>query len=197
LPSRAQDKPRLIKSAQQEKQLSVKQESLLASLLAYNIAEIKARELVDKFPERVEREIDAWPHRKLDGVENPAGLLIAAIERGDFSQPPKVEKKRAEKKAQAAKQRKEEHEEKFRPVYSDYLRKEMRRIEKEHTEAFAEFERDFDGMRQVANQLSANHLAQFRLYSFERFASENQGLGILTFWQWDAEKNPQRFKSAE
>jgi hypothetical protein len=35
-----------------------------------------------------------------------------------------------------------------------------------------------------------------RLYTFEKFAEENPGLKILTFWQWDEKKNPEPFKLA-
>jgi hypothetical protein len=187
--------PRLVNAKpQQEKKLSVKQESLLASLLAFNVSEETARELVETFPERVEQELEAFPHRKLEGVGNPAGLLIAAIKKGDYSQPPKVEKKRAEKKAQATKQRREEHEAQFRLNYvNEYLRPKIEALETANPEAFAELQREllmWDGYKHRADYEG------LRLYTFEKFAEENPGLKILTFWQWDEKKNPEPFKLA-
>ena len=193
LPARAQERPQLVKAPQQEKQLSVKQETLLASLLANKVEEETARELVEKFPDRVESELEAFPHRRLDGVENPAGLLISAIKSGKYSQPPKVEKKRAEKKTQAAKKRREEHEAQFRMSYiSEYLRPNIEALETAHPEAFAELQQElsmWDGYKHRPDYEG------LRLYSFEKFAEENPGLKILTFWQWDKERNPEAFKT--
>jgi hypothetical protein len=189
--------PRLVsKAPRQEIQLSTKQESLLASLLAYKVEEDTARELVDKFPaERIEQELEAFPHRKLDGVENPTGLLISAIKSGKYSQPPKVEKKRAEKKAQEAKQRREEHEAQYRLSYvNEHLRPKIEALETANPEAFAELQRELLMWDEYKHRPDYEGL---RLYTFEKFAEENPGLRILNFWQWDEKKNPQAFKLAE
>jgi hypothetical protein len=54
----------------------------------FEVAIIKAGELVRKSPEETERQLIAWPYRKDEKIENQAGFIISAIEQA-YS-PPKT-----------------------------------------------------------------------------------------------------------
>jgi hypothetical protein len=166
-------------------QLSMKQENLLASLLAFNVGEKTARELVKKLPEQVERELEAFPYRKLDGIENPAGLLIAAIRSGDYSQPPKLEAKRQERAATAAKKGREDLEKKFRPEYIETYLKPLRdSLSSENPEAFERYMERCLNFDRFFPERPDELRATWKLIDLETMAEEFPEFGFLTFAEW-------------
>ena len=52
----------------------------------FGVIILKADELVQRFPDETERQLEAWPYRTDENVREPAGFIIRAIEQG-FSLP--------------------------------------------------------------------------------------------------------------
>lgn len=97
------------------------------------------------------------------------------------------------------------HYEAFESNYLDYLRAELARNEAENTELFqallSEEAEKLEVLRsnrfglnieQIVNQYLAGRLERFR-----QFLIFQEGHGVLDFWQWDKERNPESFRGVE
>jgi hypothetical protein len=173
---------------------------LVARLTAEGISEVKARELAAKHREAAERELESFPHRERSKMKEPAAWLIRAIEKGNYSQPSDIEQKRKRAgerertaKTEAEKKAREEHREKFIDRYHDYLRPERDRIERERPDEYKRYA-DFIAGNRVLRTISEIHQERTALGFFEDFIEERPELGVLTFWQWDKERNSEAFE---
>jgi hypothetical protein len=193
----------------QSPELTQEGSALIEKLMSFGVRKAEARDLVASRREIVERELESFLHRDLDGVENPAGLLVAAIRSGDYSQPAKVqaqrEKQAAEKQA-AEKKRLEEaresYRQKFLPQYLKRAMEELSRIEREHPEAcsdFTDFVRD-DRERAERQSLSDLQIQELIVYQADWFFNdgyhEKYQIHFPGFWDWDGTENPDRYDPA-
>ena len=168
--------------------------TLIEGLCAVGFSERDARELAAGHPESSRHELDLWPHRDKSAMRNPLGLLRTAITKGDYAPPPDAEKtiltaerKRETEKAAAEQKPRDDHREQLTDAYHDYLRPERERIEREYAEEYKRFA-DFIAAQRVLKNLSPARREMIELGFFEEFVEERPELGVLTFWQWDAER---------
>lgn len=194
------DRPRLLPTEKatplsaQEIKLTSKQESLFTCLLAFNIGDGKARELVEKYPDRVAQELEAWPHREKGSVKDPASWLIRAIERGNYSQPPKVEAKRQQTAAAKKQKSREEVRQRLMSEYHAYLSQELQDLKANHTDWHEFFTQKFEEFwRDVCRNLGEDKRELMSVHFLEKFASEYSDVEIFTFDQWVKEKHPGAF----
>ena len=191
----------------QSPELTQEGSALIEKLMSFGVRKAEARDLVTNRREIVERELESFLHRALDGVENPAGLLVAAIRSGDYSQPAKVEaqrEKQAAEKQAAEKQRLEEARESYgRRFFPQYLKRameELSRIERERPEAWADFSEFVRMEREKAErrQLSDLQIQEVIVYQADWFFNDGYWkkyrIPFLTFWEWDEKENPDRYE---
>jgi hypothetical protein len=192
-------RPRLVSgpSAQSQVQgdlftMSQEDAALLSQLCSIGIVEKKAAELVRDRRESVERELEAWSHRDKSKMKDPAAWLIKAIESGDYSQPQKVETKRAQRIAAQKQQAREATRQRLASDYNAYLSGELDTLRTEHEEAYEVFCEEFTQFWDLACfDLTKDKREMMRLSFFEKFAEENPGLEVLTFWQWVENEKPE------
>jgi hypothetical protein len=175
----------------EKKAISAKEQELLTSLLSFKVEEGKARELVDRFPERVEQELEAWPHREKGSVKDPASWIIRAIERGNYSQPSKVEAKRQQKAAVKKQKSREETRKQLMSEYHIYLRQELQDLEANHTEWHEHFFQEFEQYwKLVCRDLSNDKRELMSLHFLEKYAEEHPDVQISLFDQWANKEYP-------
>jgi len=213
LEQRAQT-PRLVPAPAEDEQtaappISTEDAAIIAQLVAHNITEAKARELAMHRREATERELEAFPHRDRAKMKDPAAWLIKAIESGNYSQPAKAEEKRAkreaEKKAEENRRIEEirqNHRQRFLPKYLKHVREELARIEREHAEAFEQFNEFVKEEREKAERMKVSKLRVEEIISFHADWFFNDAywrkfqIPFTSFWEWDEKKNPTPFKQA-
>jgi hypothetical protein len=187
-------------------EITPEEKALFDRLIAHGVRKADARDLVANRREIVERELEAFPHRSLDGVENPAGLLVAAIRSGDYSQPAKVQSqraKRAEEKKAAEKKRLEEarelYRQKFLPQYLKWAMGELSRIELDRPNAWIEFSEFVRKEREEAERLNLPdlHVQEIIICQADWFFndgySEKYRIQFPRFWDWDDRENSDRY----
>lgn len=169
---------------------------LAARLVAYGVDERIAVELVKNDAGEVEAQLEAFEHRGLRGLGNPAGWLIEAI-RKKYSIPKAVSARaRKQHEGRAVKDReeaREKHREACYRRYADYLTGQLCELKRSHSEAYSAFNAHFEKFRDVLKDLAPETVEMYRCYDFELFARDHPALGILTFWEWDEQLNPERF----
>lgn len=177
--------PKTDESEPRESRLSDEHQRLMEGLIANGVTERKARELVERFPAEVKRELEAWPHRDTSRIKSPAAWLIRAIESGDYSLPLEVKVRRAEKVESAEQKAKEELREKFLGAYHKFLSQELEALQENNSQAYEVFCEEFDHYwTAIAGSVSEDQRDLMRLHFFEHFAEEAPQLGIQGFWQW-------------
>lgn len=194
--STSMPKPRLVsvQPAQGQTQgdlftLSPEDAALLSQLCGVGIVEKKASELVRDRRESVERELEAWPHRDISKMNDPAGWLIKAIESGAYSLPQKVEKKRAQRITTQNQKAKDAVREKLAGDYRAYLSGELETIRLQHKEAYDVFCEEFAQFWELTcRDLTEDKRGIIQIQFLEKFAEQNPSLEILTFWQWAERK---------
>lgn len=182
------------KKVVEEKEISERGRELLLALLAFKIEESKARELIEKCPERVEQELEAWPHREKGSVKDPASWLIRAIERGNYSQPPKVEAKRQQKAAAKKQKSREETRQRLVGEYREYLRHELQDIKANYPDGYKVFSDQFeDYWKSVCRDLGEDKREMMSIHYLEKFAGDYPEAEISTFEQWAKKEHPEAF----
>lgn len=184
--------------------LSATEQALVTRLVAVEIAEATAQELVRTQAEAVTAQLEALPQRDLTGVRDRAAWLIAAI-RENYSLPERIvqEKTRVarralEKAQQAYEMARQRHEKTHSAPYGQYLDERVRFIQTAHPEAYSAFEAKTAEERQKSLRVFGNRtdspLAKMVVSGMvaEYFRSHPQ-CPILDFWQWDQAYNPQPF----
>jgi hypothetical protein len=172
-------------------------EDLVRRLMAVGFNEQDAQELATAYPESSRRELELWPYRDKSKMRNPPGFLRDAIEKGNYTPPPDIEKavasaeKRQKAEQEAAEQKaREDHREKFADAYYDYLRPERERIKREHAEEYKKFA-DFISAQRLPENISRTQRDAIELSFFEEFVEERPELSVMTFSQWDTKRTQQ------
>jgi hypothetical protein len=176
--------------------------ALVEKLRHHHVAEGTARELVRDYRAAVEAQLDAFPHRDRSGIRDTSAWLIRAIREG-YELPAglaEVKAKAEEVKRARAKKALEEarhsHEERHRAAFEEYLATELARFQEASQEAYTAFNSDFEKrVGRILRSLSPENREGVRLAHFADWAKGKAGLSVLTFWQWDAERNPEPFRT--
>jgi hypothetical protein len=135
-------------------------------------------------------------------MENPPAVLIRFIETKRRPLPKGykdvIEKERRTKDAERKKAIEEAQNTHFArcvgTYWRDYLMSELEALKESNAEAFDELQKRLS----MWDEYTERHdIALMRTITTEDFIAENQWLGILSFWQWDEEKNPHPFKLAD
>lgn len=187
------------------RELSAGEQALVARLVALEVAEGTAQELVRSYAGVVAAQLDALPQRDLQGVRDRAAWLIAAIKE-NYSLPERVvqEKKRAthrqqEKARQAYEIARQRHEKAHSATYGQYLDERVSFIKTAHPEAYNAFETETAAERLKSLRVFGNRpdspLAKIVVAGIvtEYFQNHPQ-CPILDFWQWDQAHNPTPFQ---
>jgi hypothetical protein len=120
-------------------------EQLVSKLMAFNIAEATARELVRDYRKSVELQLRALPHRQTGKIKELAPWLIQAIKenyelpeafRHTLEKEEEVKRQLAKKEAEQTRQRRREA---LRPAYYDFLREREGEHRRERQEAYSAF----------------------------------------------------------
>lgn len=188
----APNKPRLLPTGKRKSALSTAQQELLDGLLAQGVTEEKGLELVQAHPERVQRELEAFPHRNLATMKDPAAWLIRAIEKGNYTQPAPVEKKRRQSAAQKAEARRAEIEQQFRGEYAEsYLVPLRDSLAVLHPVAAQVYAQHCAEMDRTFTDRPAEELAAWKLADLGMLIEKHAEWGLLTFEQWMQVKHPE------
>src|SRR5262249_12014979 len=143
--------------------------------------EIKACELVEKYQDQVERELEAFPYRDRSTMRDPAAWLIKAIESGDYSQPVKAEKKRAEAAARRQLEAKQEREEKYTELYfAEYVAPFRDQLETNNAEAFEVYQQRCERMDRYSTDRDECERERFKLWDLVDMSKSFPELGFLT-----------------
>jgi hypothetical protein len=184
-------KPRLVaagtstKRPPEQPKLSDAQADMLAGLQAYGVTEEKGIELLLAYPERVARELESFPHRDRSRMKDPASWLIRAIEKGNYTQPPQVEKKRRERANKRTEERRRQIELQYRNEYAGaYLRPLRDSLAESHPEAAEIYAQHCARLDQDYPERPDELLQEWKLSDLETLANERPEFGLLTFWQW-------------
>jgi hypothetical protein len=185
----------------EKRDLPPQEQAWLAQLVAQEIAEATARELLAERPEAVARQLEALPYRDLKSVRDRAAWLISAIKE-NYSLPERLAQdqqraiRRQEKKAQqahaASRQR---HESRHQEAYSQYLAQRIEEIKQLHPAAYTTFEEDSRSEREKTLRLLREHpdgsLGQLMVTGMTcEYFREHPECPILEFWAWDMQLNP-------
>ncbi len=193
-------RPRLL-AVNRRDELDEKGQGIFDQLLSYGVGDETAYRLIKDDQEEVERQINAFPSRKLDGIENPAGLLIAAI-RNKYAIPQPISsaevKTATKRKADAEAKRKEEARTKiqgeFSPEYFDeYLRPIRDRLREINAEAFTVYQTRCSRIDEFST-IEEEHRERFKLWDLEEMSKSWPELEILTFWDWMKATHADRLK---
>ena len=172
--------------------LTSEQEQLVAGLISLTISEEKALALVISHPDRVERELEAFPHRDRSRMKDPAAWLIRAIENGGYTQPPKVEEARKKRSNAKAEKRKQEMEAQYRKEYiTGYLRPLQASLAENHPEAAALYEKRCRNWDEFFPNRPVELRNAWKLSDLEVITEEHPEFGFLTFWAWMKAAHPE------
>lgn len=176
--------------------LNEKERGLFEQLCNHGVREDLAYRLVKDDRGEVEKQLQAFSNRKLDGIENPAGLLIAAI-RNKYVVPKPIlngeAKTSAKRRAEIAARRREDsrqrlHKE-FSPEYLEiYLRPIRDRLHEINGEAFEAYQARCDRMNDFLS-MDGDDLELWKLWDLEEMSKSWPELAILTFWDWMRESH--------
>jgi hypothetical protein len=176
--------------------------TLIEKLMSFGIDESRAARLVESDRAECELWAAAWPHQNQKGMENPPAVLIRFIETKRRPLPKgykdAIEKEQRAKEAEWKKAIEEAQNAHFArcvgAYWRDYLMSELEALKESHAEAFDELQKRLS----MWDEYTERHdIALMRTITTEDFVAENPSLGILSFWQWDEEKNPHPFKLAD
>jgi len=184
--------PRLLTlGAGGEWELNEKERSLFDQLRNHGVREDLAQRLVKDDQVEVEKQLDAFPNRKLDGIENPAGLLIASI-RNKYGIPQPVHdagvktfaRRRTETKAKRKEEARQHLHRDFSPEYlNTYLRPIRDRLKEISAEAFDAYQTRCERMSDFLDTDGEDH-ELWKLWDLEEMSKSWPELEILTFWDW-------------
>jgi hypothetical protein len=218
LAGRREQKPRLVTAEpalkantteavnQLTSKLVIEQDArLINELSRYGVGETTARQLVESRSGEVARQLEAWPYREKTGMKNPPGMLIKFIRDGEPLPPALLDAKRKadEVRQEKTKREKQEAHEKARQsheaahtaAFESYLTSELGKLAETNHEAYTTFESDFEKrFGRMTRNFSVERREQIRLAHWNAYAQEHPDLSVLSFWQWDAEKNPVPFR---
>jgi hypothetical protein len=176
--------------------------ALIEKLMSFGVDEGRAARLVASDRAECGLWAAAWPHQNQKGMENPPAVLIRFIETKRRPLPKgykdAIEKERKAKEAERKKAIEEAQNAHFArcvgTYWRDYLMSELEALKESNAEAFDELQKRLS----MWDEYTERHdIALMRTITTEDFIAENQWLGILSFWQWDEEKNPHPFKLAD
>jgi hypothetical protein len=200
----SQARPRLVESINSGRVLSGKQENetpskpvnkgLIKKLCAAGFNDETAQMLAANYPDAAERELEAWPERDQSGMKNPLGWLRKAIENGDFTQPPKLEEKRATRKKGREVEAKKVREEKYNELYlRQYLRPFAATLPTTNPEAFNAYQERCERIDRYGNDLPEEARAFFKLWDLVEMAQYWPELGLLSLDDWLRNAHPEAF----
>jgi len=166
-------------------EISNEENSLIRSLIETGVTEVKALKLVKNHRSGVERELEAWPHRDKSKMKEPSAWLIKAIESGDYSQPPAVEKKRKAKEFAEQRKREEEQTERLRVQYRQFLESELKTLKRKHKDQYEAFAQSFASDWQTQSRMMGeDKRPMMELHHLEWYAGWYRDFPILTFKEW-------------
>jgi hypothetical protein len=172
--------------------MTSEQEQLVAGLISLAISEEKARSLVISHPDRVERELEAFPHRDRSRMKDPAAWLIRAIENGSYTQPPKVEEARQKTARTKAEKRKKEMESQFKTEYIEqYLLPLREALAEKHPDAAEIYEKRCRNWDEFFPDRPVELRNAWKLSDLEVMTEEYPEFGFLTFWAWMKVTHPE------
>jgi pyruvate/2-oxoglutarate dehydrogenase complex dihydrolipoamide acyltransferase (E2) component len=161
------------------------EQALLEQLTAYGVTPARARKLVQKHRAAVERELAAFPHRDRSGIKDAAAWLIRAIERGDYSAPPKLAAQAKQTQAVQQQQQRAQTQADYRSAYEAYLRQEMQAFKAKSPTGWDFFVQDMNSTYAAVNyHLSEAERPAAELTCFELFIGRNASLGVKSFHAW-------------
>lgn len=187
------------------RELSAAEQALVTRLVAVEIAETTAQELVRAQAEVVAAQLEALPLRDLQGVRDRAAWLIAAIKE-NYSLPERVGQEKAresrrqqEKAKQAYETARQRHEKAHSATYGRYLDERVSFIQTAHPEAYSAFEAATAEERQKSLRVFGNRpdspLAKMVVAGMvAEYFHHHPQCPILDFWQWDQAHNPTPFQ---
>lgn len=165
--------------------LNALQQELVNGLCAQQVSEQKARSLVLAYPDRVERELEAFAYRDKSKMKDPAAWLIRAIENGDYSQPSKVEEHRQKKAVAKKEKERQQLEERYRGEYQhQYLRPLQAELKENHPEAASIYEKRCANWDNFFPDHPPEMRDLWKLSDLEVMAEEFPKFGFLNFWEW-------------
>jgi hypothetical protein len=176
--------------------LDEKERSLFDQLRHHGVREDLAYRLVKDDQGEVEKQLEAFPNWKLDGIENPAGFLIASI-RNKYAVPQSVHdagakalaKRRAEAKAKRREEARQKLHKEFSPEYlNTYLRPIRDRLKEINVEAFDAYQARCERMNDFLSADGEDH-ELWKLWDLEEMSKSWPELKILTFWDWMEESH--------
>lgn len=185
--------------------LSAAEQALVTRLVAVEIAEATAQELVRAQAEVVSAQLEALPLRDLQGVRDRAAWLIAAIKE-NYSLPERIAqeknkeaRRQQEKVRQAYETARQRHEKAHSATYGRYLDEQVRFIQTAHPEAYSAFEAATAEERQKSLRVFGNRpdspLAKMVVAGMvAEYFHHHPQCPILDFWQWDQAHNPTPFQ---
>lgn len=188
--------PRLLTPS--EGDLNEKERSLFDQLREHGVREDLAYRLVTDDQSEVEKQLDAFPNRRLDGIDNPAGLLIASI-RNKYPVPQPIRdaeakaqaRRRAEAKAKRREDVRQELHREFAPEYlNTYLRPIRDGLKEINVEAFEAYQARCERMDEFFLSADADQQELWSLWDLEEMSKSWPELEILTFWDWMKESHP-------
>lgn len=197
---RLNEKPRLVAMNRRD-ELDEKEQGIFDQLLGYGVGEDVAHRLVKEDREEVEKQLAAFPNRKLDGIENPAGLLITSI-RNKYAIPQPISsteaktvaRRRAEAEAKRREEAREELHREFAPEYLEtYLMPVRDRLHEINAEA-ADVYGERCGRIDEFSSIEDDQRERFKLWDLEQMSKDWPELEILTFWNWMKETHPDRLE---
>lgn len=166
-------------------QLDDRQKELLKGLLDLGVTEKKSVSLLHSYPDRVERELEAFPYRDHSKMKDPTAWLIRAIESGDYSQPPKVAEQQKKKVAEKKQKDRKQIEELYRAEYlSDYLRPLRAELKEKYPEAASIYEKRCLNWDTFFPDHPEELRDIWKLSDLEVIAEEFPKFGFLNFWEW-------------
>lgn len=179
--------------------LNDKERNLYERLRIYDVSEEIACRLVQDDQREVEKQIEAFPNRRLNEIGNPAGFLIAAIRnKYDVPQPIRnsgaktVARRRVEAEAKGREDMRQELHKQFAPEYlNTYLRPIRDQLSELNVKAFEEYQNRCKRMEEFFPSSEEDQQDLWRLWDLEEMSKSWPELGILTFWDWmkDAQSN--------
>ena len=180
--------------------LSPAEQALLQQLLALEVAEATARELIAEVPEAVTTQLQSLPYRDLQGVRDQAAWLVVAI-RENYSLPERLakEQQRVNHRDQENTKRRsvvvrQRHQDRHQEAYSQYLVQRIEEIKKTHPEAYQAFADETCSEREKTLSLLQEHsngsLSELMLTGMTcEYFRHHPECPILEFWEWDTQVN--------
>jgi hypothetical protein len=195
-------KPRLVETAgsgsgiQSEPRNPVGQDvdALVKMLEAAGFNDETAQMLAVNYSEAALRELRAWPDRDKSGMKNPLGWLRKAIEKGDFSSPPKMKAKQAPQGKGREVDAKKSLEDRYNELYlREYLRPFAASLSTVNAEAFNAYQERCDRIDRYGNDLPEEARAFFKLWELADMSQYWPEIGLLKLHEWLRKEHPEAF----